>query len=76
MIEPCVHNLQVKTEYQLAIREGIVDLGFQNPSKAAQLAAHHIDQIKVVHPVPEQGCINLDMVCSRGGHVVSGEQVC
>lgn len=68
--------LQVKTDYQHAVKEGIVDLGFQNPSKAAQLAAHHIDQVKVVHPIPEQGCINLDNACKRKGHVVSGEQVC
>ena len=73
---PCLRDLQVKVEYQLAVKEGIVDLGFQNPSNAAQLAAHHIDQVKVVHPVSEQGCVNLDMVCSRRGHVVSGEQVC
>ena len=66
----------MKTDYQHAVKEGIIDLGFQNPSKAAQLAAHHIDQVKVVHPIPEQGCINLDKACRRRGHVVSGEQVC
>lgn len=66
---------QVKTNYQHAVKEGIVDLGFQNPSKAAQLTAHHIDQVKVVHPIPEQGCINLDKACRQSGRVVSGMQV-
>ncbi|KAL0050690.1 hypothetical protein WJX82_005287 [Trebouxia sp. C0006] len=65
---------EVKTDYQHAVKEGIVDLGFQNPSKAAQLTAHHIDQVKVVHPIPEQGCINLDKACGHSGRVVSGMQ--
>lgn len=66
---------QVKTDYQHAVKEGIVDLGFQNPSKAAQLTAHHIDQVKVVHPIPDQGCINLDRACGPSGRVVTGMQV-
>ncbi|KAA6419936.1 MAG: dynein heavy chain axonemal [Trebouxia sp. A1-2] len=65
---------EVKTDYQHAVKEGIVDLGFQNPSKAAQLTAHHIDQVKVVHPIPEQGCVNLDKACGHSGRVVSGMQ--
>lgn len=65
----------MKSDYQHAVKEGIVDLGFQNPSKAAQLTAHHIDQVKVVHPIPQQGCIDLDQACHRKGQVVSGEQV-
>ena len=65
----------MKIDYQHAVKEGIVDLGFQNPSKAAQLVAHHIDQVKVVHPIPQQGCIDLDQACNRKGQVVSGEQV-
>ena len=52
-----------------------MDLGFQHPSKAAQLAAHRIDQVKVVHPIPEQGCINLDKTCGHSGRVVSAAQV-
>ena len=68
-------SVQVKTDYQHAVKEGIVDLGFQNPSKAAQLTAHHIDQVKVVHPIPEQGCINLDNACGQSGRVVAGMQV-
>ena len=76
MLKPCVWGLQVNTDYQHAVKEGIVDLGFQNPSTAAQLVAHHIDQVKVVHPIPQQGCINLDQACKRKGQVVSGEQVC
>ena len=75
VVKACVWDLQVKTDYQHAVKEGIVDLGFHNPSKAAQLAAHHIDQVKVVHPIPQQGCINLDQACYRKGQVVSGEQV-
>lgn len=70
-----VVSVQVKTDYQHAVKEGIVDLGFQNPSKAAQLTAHHIDQVKVVHPIPEQGCINLDNACGQSGRVVAGVQV-
>ena len=67
--------IQVSTDYQHAVKEGIVDLGFQNAAKAAQLAAHHIDQVKVVHPIPEQGCINLDKASGHAGRVVSGTQV-
>ena len=75
VVDCTIWGLQVKTDYQRAVKEGIVDLGFQNPSKAAQLVAHHIDQVKVVHPIPEQGCINLDKACKRQGQVVSGEKV-
>ena len=66
---------QVKAVYQHAVKEGIVDLGFAIPSKAAQLAAHHVDQVKVVHPVPLQACVNLDRACRNCGRVVTGIQV-
>lgn len=65
----------MKVVYQHAVKESIVDLGFAIPSKAAQLAAHHIDNVKVVHPVPAQGCVNLDKACRNCGRVVSGVQV-
>ena len=65
--------LQVKVSYQHAVKESIVLLGFEDPAKAAQLAAHHVDNVRVRHPVPEQGCVNLAE--EGGGQVVTGMQV-
>ena len=65
--------LQVKASYQHAVKESIVLLGFEDPAKAAQLAAHHIENVRICHPVPEQGCVNL---AEEGwGQVVTGMQV-
>ena len=65
--------LQVKVSYQHAVKESIVLLGFEDPAKAAQLAAHHVENVRIRHPVPEQGCVNL---AEEGwGQVVTGMQV-
>ena len=69
---PC-KLLQVKASYQHAVKESIVLLGFEDPAKAAQLAAHHVENVRVRHPVPEQGCVNL---AEEGwGQVVTSMQV-
>ncbi len=53
------------------MKESIVLLGFEDPAKAAQLAAHHVENVRVRHPVPEQGCVNL----AEDGQVVTSMQV-
>ena len=65
--------LQVKASYQHAVKESIVLLGLEDPAKAAQLAAQYVENVRVRHPVPEQGCVNL---AEEGwGQVVTGRQV-
>lgn len=55
------------------MKESIVLLGFEDPAKAAQLAAHHVENVRVRHPVPEQGCVNLAE--DGWGQVVTSMQV-
>lgn len=68
-------HLQVQQTYQHAVKEAVVDLGFADPVKAAQLSAHRVENVKVRHPTPAQGCVVLGKLGQESGKEITSMQV-
>ncbi|KAK9829119.1 hypothetical protein WJX72_004004 [[Myrmecia] bisecta] len=69
---------QVKLDYQKAVKQAIMDLGFSDPHMRALMAAENVEPIKVRDPVPAQGCVDLAKEGRGAGRIVvrgDGEHV-